>query len=192
MLLHTALKWFSILHLLHFYHTLVTTSVGALCHNIYSSLSISSLLYSLLMDILTWSCISLCTESKSFASLILSNTAFFALCTSTLWAYTKTCSLLALMVSFMAVSFFIMSSLMVTSFRPFMKFSSVFCYISDTLAFTHSLPIHPCLDSSLVFSRKDLCDARVKPKMSSYFQMKCTAQVYPLVVTSGGQEHIFR
>ena len=26
----------------------------------------------------------------------------------------------------------------------------------------------------LVFHRKDLCDARPKPKMSSYFQMKCT------------------
>ena len=33
---------------------------------------------------------------------------------------------------------------------------------------------------SLVFRRKDLCEARVKPEMSSYFQMKCTAQVYPL------------
>ena len=27
--------------------------------------------------------------------------------------------------------------------------------------------------------RKDICEARVKPEMSSYFQMKCTAQVYP-------------
>ena len=39
----------------------------------------------------------------------------------------------------------------------------------------------------LVFHRKDLCEARVKPEMSSYFQMKCTAQVYPLWVTSSGQ-----
>ena len=31
----------------------------------------------------------------------------------------------------------------------------------------------------LVFCRKDLYEARVKPKVSSYFQMKCTAQVYP-------------
>ena len=29
------------------------------------------------------------------------------------------------------------------------------------------------------FHRKDLCDARVKLEMSSYFQMKCPAQVYP-------------
>ena len=27
----------------------------------------------------------------------------------------------------------------------------------------------------LVFRRKDLCDARVKSEMSSYFQMKCTS-----------------
>ena len=26
----------------------------------------------------------------------------------------------------------------------------------------------------MVFHRKDLCEARVKPKMSSYFQMRCT------------------
>ena len=32
---------------------------------------------------------------------------------------------------------------------------------------------------SLVFRRKDLCDARPKPEMSSYFQMKCPVQVYP-------------
>ena len=31
----------------------------------------------------------------------------------------------------------------------------------------------------LVFHRKDLCDARVNPEMSSYFLMKCPAQVYP-------------
>ena len=30
------------------------------------------------------------------------------------------------------------------------------------------------MSKSLVFCRKDLCDARVKPEMSSYFQMKCT------------------
>ena len=32
---------------------------------------------------------------------------------------------------------------------------------------------------SLVFHRKDLCEARVKPEMSSYFQMKCTDKIYP-------------
>ena len=33
--------------------------------------------------------------------------------------------------------------------------------------------------SSLVFHRKDLCEVRVKPEMSSYFQMKCTDKMYP-------------
>ena len=43
-------------------------------------------------------------------------------------------------------------------------------------------PLHifgTLLRISLVFPRKDLCDARVQPEMSSYFQMKCPAQVYP-------------
>ena len=40
----------------------------------------------------------------------------------------------------------------------------------------------------LVFGRKDLCDARPKPEMSSYFQMKSTCGSHvPPVVTSGGQ-----
>ena len=36
----------------------------------------------------------------------------------------------------------------------------------------------------LVFHRKDLCEARVKPKMNSNFQMKYTAQVYPPLTKS--------
>ena len=31
----------------------------------------------------------------------------------------------------------------------------------------------------LVFQRKDLCEARFKPEMSSYFQMKCPDKMYP-------------
>ena len=41
----------------------------------------------------------------------------------------------------------------------------------------------------MVFRRKDLCDARPKPEMSSYFHMKCTLRWdVPPVVTSGGLE----
>ena len=43
------------------------------------------------------------------------------------------------------------------------------------------------LNISLVFHRKDLCDARAKPKMSSKFQMRCT----PPVEVSGGQEQYY-
>ena len=33
--------------------------------------------------------------------------------------------------------------------------------------------------NSLVFRRKDLCEARVKPEVSSYFQMRCTDKMCP-------------
>ena len=44
---------------------------------------------------------------------------------------------------------------------------------------------------SLVFRRKDLCEARVNSEVSSYFQTRCTLRQAdpPSVLTSCGQEH---
>ena len=98
--------------------------------------------FTLFLWYLFWTdfCLSLLIESKSYASLILSNTAVCILCTSTLLAEMKTCSLLTSLVSFRAVIYFIIMAMMVSSFRSFMNCSFGLLSYSWYILF-------PCLNS---------------------------------------------
>ena len=135
-----------------FSHMLGIVPVGVLFHNIYSSLLFlffytPSAAYSHSGQVSAY-----LSPNQSSVSLMFYITAICDLCTSTLWAQTKNSSLFTSMVSFSTVNSLIILAMMASSFMPLMKFS--FCLLSFSLnlefgAFTHNLPIHSCVDTSL-------------------------------------------
>ena len=94
--------WLTFWLCLCLYVLLHTTGVSF--HNIYSSVSISSLLHPLsaVYSDLVSACFFLLIQSL-FLSLMFSNTIFYTFCISTLQAQTKTCSLLTSLLSFRAI-----------------------------------------------------------------------------------------
>ena len=114
-----------------FCHTLGIASASVLCHNVFSSLSSSSVFHSVITTYSDPVFPNLLIKSKSSVSLMLSSTAFCAFCTSTLQAQSKTWSLLISMVSFSVVNFFTASTVIVSSFSHLESVLSASCHIPN-------------------------------------------------------------
>ena len=120
----------------------------AICWTLFLTLSLCCL-FPFLPDF----CLSLITESKSFVSLMFSNTAVFDLYASNLWTQTKMCSLFTSLIPFSTNESLIILTMMASSFMPLMNCS--FSLLSFSLylhsaAFTCNLSIHSCMDSLLL------------------------------------------
>ena len=118
-------------------------------------LSTKFLSFTLSLCCLLWHCLCLylLIKSNSFALLVLSNTAFCSLCSSTIWAQIKTCLLLTSITSFKAVSSLIIMAILVSLFRPYMNcpfspLSYSWCLQSVTLIYC--LHIDSLVDSWLI------------------------------------------
>ena len=104
--------------------------------------------------------VSVCLFLSRKSLLPLFCTGFCALCASTLWAKTKTCSLFTSLVSFRAINSFNILAVVASSFLPFKNCSFIQPpHVSSiyTAVFICHPPIHCCADSSVFLFHLQYC-----------------------------------
>ena len=109
-------------------------------------------------------CLSLLSQTNSFASLKLSSTCFCILCASTLWAHNNIYWLFTSLVYFKAVNSLMIPSTMFSSSRPFMNCSSSLLWYSlhlQSVALIYNLPINSWVDPWLFLLSLQYCEDKI-------------------------------